>query len=417
MGESGGTRQTASPHAPARLHSLDALRGVALLLGLVLHSTMPYVELPGAWPVGTQTAVGPLAWLWYYLHSFRLAVFFVMAGFFGALVVNKRGLVAWMGDRVRRVLLVFVVALVPMKLVLAVMWTWGGRRTGWLTDADESTWRSAVDTVVSADLPDVTITHLWFLYYLSIISAYWALARHLTARSTRLAAIGVTVRRGLQAVLASWLGPVWLALAATPALSRMHSLAIDTPDQSLAWHVPVLAVYTLYFAVGWVLHEHRDQLATLARRALGYLWIGLLLSLVGATLLAVRHGGEAWAFTHEVELRWASSLVTSAVAAFSVLGWVGAFVRYLSRPNRALRYLADASYWIYIAHLPVMVALQVWWAGSGLPWVVQVPLVNLATFATCVASYQLLVRSTWVGAWLNGSRRRRRSRASAIEVA
>lgn len=419
MGESGGTRQAASPRAAERLHSLDALRGVALLLGLVVHSTMPYIELPGLWAVGRQTAVGPLAWLWYYLHSFRLAVFFLMAGYFGAMVVAKRGLAAWTRDRARRVLLVFVVAVVPMKLALTYLAFWGGRRTGWLvpTGRDASVWSLTVHELTRARFPGVPITHLWFLYYLCIISGCWALASVLALRSDRLVALTDAGRRRLRHLLAGRLAPVWLALAATPALSRMHSLAIDTPDASLAWHVPVLAVYGMYFAVGWVMRDVPELLVAFAKRAVGYVWIGLLLSLVGASLLAVRRVGEPWAQTYAVELRWASSLVTSAVAAFSVLGWVGTFVRYLSRPNRALRYLADASYWIYVMHLPVMIALQVWWAGSGLPWVVQVPLVNLATFATCVASYQLLVRSTWVGAWLNGSRRQRRVRATGIEVA
>jgi len=36
-----------------RVHGLDALRAFALLLGIVLHSALPYVLPPGAWAVGT----------------------------------------------------------------------------------------------------------------------------------------------------------------------------------------------------------------------------------------------------------------------------------------------------------------------------------------------------------------------------
>src|SRR5262245_39772819 len=47
--------------APAeRFHSLDALRGFALLLGVFFHSLMPYVLPPGMWAVGTTKPWAPV---------------------------------------------------------------------------------------------------------------------------------------------------------------------------------------------------------------------------------------------------------------------------------------------------------------------------------------------------------------------
>ena len=87
-----------------------------------------------------------------------------------------------------------------------------------------------------------------------------------------------------------------------------------------------------------------------------------------------------------------------------VFGWMGCFIRFFNRPSARIRYMADASYWIYVTHLPLVVALQVWWVDSGMPWWIQVPLVNVVAFAVLLASYHVCVRFTWVGAWLNNRR-------------
>ena len=51
-----------------------------------------------------------------------------------------------------------------------------------------------------------------------------------------------------------------------------------------------------------------------------------------------------------------------------VLGFLGLFTRFCQRPNAWGRYLADASYWIYLVHLPVVIALQIMVARWALPW-------------------------------------------------
>ena len=48
-----------------------------------------------------------------------MELFFFLAGFFAALVIDKRGVSAFIRDRIRRILLVFVLWLYPMKLLLA----------------------------------------------------------------------------------------------------------------------------------------------------------------------------------------------------------------------------------------------------------------------------------------------------------
>ena len=78
------------------------------------------------------------------------------------------------------------------------------------------------------------------------------------------------------------------------------------------------------------------------------------------------------------------------------------------RTRTRRRYVADASYWIYLAHLPVVAALQVVRGRLPLHWSVKFPLILVASLAVLFASYHYLVRPTFIGQFLNGRRYPRR---------
>ena len=78
---------------------------------------------------------------------------------------------------------------------------------------------------------------------------------------------------------------------------------------------------------------------------------------------------------------------------------------WLARPNRTMRYLADASYWLYLVHLPILFALQYRLLDVALPWPVAFVVSVLGTFVLGLASYEAFVRRTLLGRWLGASRR------------
>jgi ABC-type multidrug transport system ATPase subunit len=85
-----------------------------------------------------------------------------------------------------------------------------------------------------------------------------------------------------------------------------------------------------------------------------------------------------------------------------VLGLTGAALTYLSNYSPVRRYLADASYWIYLAHLPVVAAFQVWVGHWPLHWGIKYPFILVASFSLLFLSYHFLVRPTVIGQVLNG---------------
>lgn len=87
-------------------------------------------------------------------------------------------------------------------------------------------------------------------------------------------------------------------------------------------------------------------------------------------------------------------------------GLMGVFRSSLRRENRVIRYLSDASYWLYLSHLPAVVVAQYWvrdWNVWTLP---KFLLVLLVVTGPLLLAYELGVRYTWIGTLLNGRRRR-----------
>ena len=101
MTSSGGTQAR-------RYHGLDGLRGFAMLLGIVLHATLPYFSrsygFEHVWPADDDQS-GLLAIVFDFIHTWRMPVFFLLAGFFAHLVLDRRATSTFVVDRLKRIAL------------------------------------------------------------------------------------------------------------------------------------------------------------------------------------------------------------------------------------------------------------------------------------------------------------------------
>ena len=104
------------------------------------------------------------------------------------------------------------------------------------------------------------------------------------------------------------------------------------------------------------------------------------------------------AFAHPGQL----ALLYAIAAWCWTLSLIGAGLRFLNDEHPVVRYVSDASYWIYITHLPVVMAMQVLVYRLPAPALVKFGMVTAGSFLILFASYHLLVRHSWLGAWLNG---------------
>jgi peptidoglycan/LPS O-acetylase OafA/YrhL len=176
---------------------------------------------------------------------------------------------------------------------------------------------------------------------------------------------------------------------------------IPTPQLGLTPHHSALAAFGTAFVFGWLLHRQQELLGTWARSWLVHCVAASLASF--ASIWIVGLTGDASAITTEGE-----RMTYAAVYIFAAWNWViaivGFGVRFVSTPSRLWRYLADSSYWMYLVHLPLVFALQVAVMKWPIHWSVKFPSIVIVAFIVLLASYQALVRNTFVGLLLNGRR-------------
>jgi len=115
---------------PARRTDLDALRGVAMILGIIWHALLSFIPTP--WPVQDTRQNGIFFIPFAAIHMFRMPLFFLISGFFTMFILKRHGLEGMIRQRVQRILLPLLLALltiVPVDNLLkreAVMAPMGG---------------------------------------------------------------------------------------------------------------------------------------------------------------------------------------------------------------------------------------------------------------------------------------------------
>lgn len=394
-----------------RLHALDAVRSFALLLGVAFHASMSFIPgIPkGLWAMSDNSPSAFLGDAGFVAHSFRMTLFFFIAGYFARLLHQKHGTAGFWANRGKRLAVPLVVGWLLLFPAIAFVWYLGMQRV----------FNGAPPAMpASPETPGAfPLTHLWFLYQLLWLYAGALLARSLIARLDR----GQVLRSWLDRVVTGavrWpAGALLLGLPLTACLLSlpmwMPWLGIPTPDQSLIPQLPATVGFGTAFAFGWLVHRAPGALTALRARWPLHLALAALSSAVCLYILKTQ---PPFGMPDQPKLIFALSFVTSAWAwSFAITGLA---LRFLSGHHAAIRYVADASYWIYLVHLPLVCALQVWVGDWPLHWGVKYPFVVVASLALLLLSYHWLVRSTVIGKVLNGRAYPRHAVAAApVEAA
>ena len=400
----------ATDQTTERLHGLDAVRGYALLLGIVYHATM--YSLPGrpVWVVEDTHRSLLLSGLFFVSHTFRMTTFFLIAGFFAHMMVEKRGVKGFMKDRAKRILLPLVVGWPIIFAAILAASVYGAYvMTGHIPKPPPP----------NPHAPPLAfpLTHLWFLYLLLILYGLTLGCRAVVLRLDRSGRFRGRADAVLASIVESPLAPLALAIPSALALAFVGPWAkwfgVPTPDNSLLPNIPALVSYFTAFGFGWLLHRQPGLINTWARRwplnlALALGFTALCLSMAGvAPLMALEPIGPQRAL-----FAGAYSLATWTWT-FAVIGLA---LRFLSDHSPARRYIADSSYWLYLIHLPIVMAVQAAVAKFDLPAELKILLVLGVAFPLMFASYQLMVRHTFIGAILNGRRAPKVARPAAITL-
>jgi len=527
---------TLPPSLPdERRHDYDALRGLAMLLGIVLHACMAYMG--PYWVVQDRSESVLLTAAWAFIHGWRMELFFVLAGYFTAMVLRREGATGMVKRRLRRLCLPFAlaaVAFLPLthwvsRLGLEEKALRSGGATQ-LTDGVYAAVRRGDLTELKKIAPDDP--ELGNAQYLAaalgqtealqallkrnngrpaetmLVRLHGEHALHAAARfgQTEAAQVIMESARGrpwadevLQARNDDGRTPVQLATSDEREMWHLYlQLGLKHPEAKLRqgrqeilatlepgktgeqqwnrltaplhrnwlshlWFMWVLIILTLLFGL-WAWLNERWDLPAMPRWMLAE-WTRLLWLLPVTTLLfwwarrdfgfgvdgemsilekpativfygfffafgaALRiRGAEparipwlAWiqlpfltfivlplaffsAWSKEPAIHFMSCALQACVAWGMTFTLLDLFTAHFSKPIAAVRTLADASLWMYVAHLPLVIALQLWMTNWPLWPIAKCGLVCSITFGSLLLINHLLIRRTWVGLLLNGKK-------------
>jgi glucan biosynthesis protein C len=337
---------------------LDATRAIAMMFVVGTHAAISFMVTPIGWAVQDRSQhLGVDLWVWV-VRAFAMPTFFWLAGYFSRAVLVKEGIGGFVRNRALRIFTPLALALVPCSLLVGAIWDWGREVTVRAAVADN------IPKFQSSEI-EIFLGHLWFLYYLLWLSlaalALAGLARHLRVHVPVLAV------------------PIAMTFGVLAYLGALHT---DTP-LGFVPNLPILVYMGGFFAWGWLVHARPDQLALYARSA----WHALALSapLLVVVIVTLARGLSV------IESPPIYAIAASALFSIALIVFVlGACTRYLARPRPLLQLASRSSYWFYVLHLPIVVALQVALHQVAIPGPLKYTAIVAITTAACVGSYALV---------------------------
>ena len=242
--------------------------------------------------------------------------------------------------------------------------------------------------------------HLWFLWFL------WWLVLGLAAVSAlgaRLPAIRMPAWLVLSPARYFWLVPLTM-------IPQWFMVTVDSPifgPDSSAGLLPiphVLAFYAIFFGFGALYYGFDDRSGRVGGQWRLPLAIALLV--VFPVGMGVKEGwpGPLGVGPDSLPRRALSVFLQAAYPWLMTFGLMGLFRRFCPAESPRMRYLSDSAYWLYLAHLPLVIAVQYEVRDWPLPALAKFLLIVAVVTAFLLWTYQTLVRYTWLGRFLNGPR-------------
>ncbi len=269
---------------------------------------------------------------------------------------------------------------------------------------------SLVDTLMQMPL----FHHLWFLWFLWWIVVGYAV---LCAIGSRSLSFRLPDRLLLSPTRYLWLIP--LTMIPQWYMGEYGTVPIIGPDTSTGL-VPiphVFAYYSIFFGFGAIYFGFEDRTGHVGERWWLPLTLGFMVIL--PLLLALTQGwtGPAGYGLTPIARRIIVVALQSTYPWFITFGLVGLLRQVCSFESSTIQYLSDSAYWLYLAHLPLVIAAQYFVRDLRYPAVAKFLLIVVVMIAFLLWTYQTMVRYTWLGRFLNGPRiRPERSKSPAVSA-
>lgn len=320
---------------PNRLHSLDALRGIAMLFGIFVHIALCYcVFCSKFWLIQDhyQTIIFDIIVL--IIRSCRMEIFFFMAGFFANYMLKTKGDSYFIKNRILKILMPFIV-FEPLMLIFIPL--------------------SIQQSILNNNIYQFRPFHFWFLYYLLCI--YISVYIFKIIKKISFLDIHNKITNTFNKIFNYKYHIFILSFITLLLLITMNFIIIDTPF-GFSIEYKLLIHYSIFFYFGWAVKDNPNILNIINNNKLYYLILAMpnvVFIIISTFKFSDNYSNNLLYFTiHIVMFKFCYAICIWCL----LLSTIGFFEKYFNKENKLFTYLSSASYWMYIIHLPLIFFLQ-----------------------------------------------------------
>tara|TARA_B100000242_G_scaffold293838_1_gene273309 strand:+ start:6148 stop:7251 length:1104 start_codon:yes stop_codon:yes gene_type:complete len=357
-----------------------------MLLGLAVHAPLIFYFPEAASEFGIENIEPAENWIWLmldFITIWRMPIFFLLSGFFSVLLINKIGLKSYTLDRFIRIGLTCLLF-------------------------------SALFDILDGNF-DLTLNHLWFLYYLFIFIIGLSFL-HLFSGFKRIISKKFTIR-GWMVILLLLIMIGQLSILINGSLSP---LLFYPPETYLDINFGALVYYLPFYLAGTLLYSNQQLFHVLDKRKfvivtglLSVFFFSLFLYLNNLMHETTKHdldliqnGGAI--FKH-AEFNTILIILNNALKQINTITWIIFLIsistRYIRSNHSSLKWFVELSYPVYILHLAPVTIISAELYILGLNQISIFILSMLIGFLITVILYYTTIKFTPISWLVNGYRK------------
>lgn len=384
-----------------RFHYLDNVRALAMFAGIVFHAALAYSPLMhNLWFTTSSQSAAVFDIFSWFIHLFRMPVFFLISGFFTVMLIQKRGITGLLKNRSLRILLPFIVFYPLIIWSYMTLIEWGTNNVENLSPMLQ--FFKMMKDVPNAPAPELSTTHLWFLFNLFLFVLTVALMYKLKFFQSKFISKITSVK------FVIFIFPLMLV----PALFT-QSVPHPAPEKFYP-QIWSFGFYGLFFILGSMvflkqnildeLNRYKNWLLAASIIIYIYFYYCLPETITLDVIMAMMAGTnyDLSYFIKQMPLAIAEAYIAVYMTVYCLL--IGK--QFLNKHNKIFKLISDSSYWVYIIHMPVLLMLQFVLLDIEMNIWFKFVISIVVTFGIGILTYFAFIRWTPIGWMLNGRKKK-----------